>query len=295
MPDTTPKTIEIFLPNGDPRGIRSAEITTRIVRAIEVPRALLPAFLQMPESDQVGLYFLFGQSLESDPELYIGQTGTLRDRLKLHEKEKAFWNRAVVIVTLTNRLTQTHALFLEWRAINEAKSVGRYSLVNGNAGGKPYTPAPLEAECVEIYETTRMLLATLGHPVFEPLITKQPVTTEASNQQQIFFCKASGAEGRGVFTQDGFVVLHGSSGRKESVTSIKGTTDDEYREKLIADQVVRVEGDRIIFMKDHLVGSPSRAAMALSGRTANGWQEWKTVDGRTADELIRQRSIGSKD
>ncbi len=34
----TPKTIQIFLPGGDPRGIRVAEITT-IVQVIEVPRA----------------------------------------------------------------------------------------------------------------------------------------------------------------------------------------------------------------------------------------------------------------
>ena len=30
----TPKTIQIFLPGGDPRGIRVAEITTRIVQVI---------------------------------------------------------------------------------------------------------------------------------------------------------------------------------------------------------------------------------------------------------------------
>ena len=33
----TPKTIQIFLPGGDPRGIRIAEITTRIVQVIEAP------------------------------------------------------------------------------------------------------------------------------------------------------------------------------------------------------------------------------------------------------------------
>lgn len=32
-----PQTIQIFLPSGDPRGMRVAEITTRIVRVIEVP------------------------------------------------------------------------------------------------------------------------------------------------------------------------------------------------------------------------------------------------------------------
>ena len=56
------KTIQIFLPSGDPQGIRQAEITTRIVRLIEVPRALLKDFLAMPESDGGAVYFLFGDA-----------------------------------------------------------------------------------------------------------------------------------------------------------------------------------------------------------------------------------------
>lgn len=36
----SPKTIQIFLPFGDPQAIRVAEITTRIVRVMEVPRSL---------------------------------------------------------------------------------------------------------------------------------------------------------------------------------------------------------------------------------------------------------------
>jgi hypothetical protein len=82
----TPKTIQIFLPGGDPRGIRVAEITTRIIQVIEVPRSLLPDFLKMPESDQVALYFLFGESEDgSEQKVYIGQTGDLRARLAKHK------------------------------------------------------------------------------------------------------------------------------------------------------------------------------------------------------------------
>lgn len=51
----TPKTIQIFLPSGDPRGLRIAEITTRIVQVIEVPRSRLDEFGRMPESSQFGV------------------------------------------------------------------------------------------------------------------------------------------------------------------------------------------------------------------------------------------------
>ena len=72
----TPKTIQIFLPGGDPRGLRVAEITTRIVQVIEVPRTRLDEFSRMPESGQVGVYFLFGADESgADLQVYIGQTG----------------------------------------------------------------------------------------------------------------------------------------------------------------------------------------------------------------------------
>jgi hypothetical protein len=60
-----PQTIQIFLPTGDPRGMRVAEITTRIVRVIEVPRSQLADFLKIPEAQQVGVYFLMGELSEA--------------------------------------------------------------------------------------------------------------------------------------------------------------------------------------------------------------------------------------
>lgn len=50
---------------------------------------------------------------------------------------------------------------------------------------------------------------------------------------------------------------------------------------------MRAEGDSVVFEKDHLFRSPSMAALALLGRTANGWIEWKAEDGRTLDEIKR--------
>ena len=148
---TRPQTLQIFLPSGDPQGIRVAEITTRIVRVIEVPRSLLAEFLRMPEASQVGVYFLVGPRDDSDDmALYIGQSGAVGPRLSQHNQEKDFWNRALVVVSLTNNLTQTHALFLEWLSIRDAKAAGRYTMENGNGGARPHTPMPLEPDCQKI-------------------------------------------------------------------------------------------------------------------------------------------------
>jgi len=193
----TPKTIQIFLPGGDPRGIRIAEITTRILQVIEVPRSLLPTFLKMPQSAQVALYFLIGDSEEgNDPQVYIGQTGDLRGRLANHNKNKDFWERALIVTSRTNSLTQTHGLFLEWHCIQEVRRAGRYSDQNSTAGTRPHTPAPLEADCLEIFDTASTLIATLGYPVFMPL--SSGVGTK--DEQEVFFCTGSDANGRGLYT-----------------------------------------------------------------------------------------------
>jgi len=284
---STAKTIQIFLPHGDPQGIRVAEITTRIVQVIDVPRSLLPDFLKMPESGQVAVYFLVGEAAPgSEPQVYIGQTGDLRNRLTNHNKEKEFWQRALVMISRTNSLTQTHALFLEWYCLSAARKAARYVDENGNGGSRPHTPAPLEADCLEVFETGQALLATLGHPIFASLTSQ----AEAAKSAEMFFCRASGADARGLYTQEGFVVLKGSSGRAANVASIVGTSDERFRARLVDSGVMRVEGKRVTFTKDHLFNSPSMAAIAVTGRTANGWLDWKDKDGRTLKAVKRENA-----
>jgi hypothetical protein len=274
--------------------MRVAEITTRIVRVIEVPRSQLADFLKMPEAQQVGVYFLMGELSEAGlPRTYIGQSGSVGKRLEQHHQNKDFWNRAFVVISLTNSLTQTHGLFLEWLAIAEATKAGRYGLENGNTGSQPYTPAPLQADCHEIHETAATLLATLGQPIFEPL-TSAPT---AKGIVELFYCKGSGADGVGEYTTEGFVVHKGSKGRAEIVPSIQGTSHERMRSQLITEGVLTENagsaGSMLVFIRDHLFSSPSTAAMAVMGRSANGWVEWKTASGKTLDEVKRQGVIST--
>ena len=191
----------------------------------------------------------------------------------------------LVVISLTNSMTQTHALFLEWFAISEATKAGRYSLENGNAGARPHTPAPLEADCHEIHETTATLMATLGQPIFEPLTSTPAFPGE---KKELFYCKGSGADGVGEYTSEGFVVRKGSQGRVENVASIQGKSNERFRNQLIAEGIMAAQNNLLVFTRDHLLSSPSMAAMALMGRSANGWVEWKNPQGRTLNEVKRQ-------
>ncbi len=279
---STPKTIQIFLPGGEPQGIRIAEITTRIVQVIEVPRSLLADFLAMPESEQVAVYFLVSDAADDDaPRVYVGQTGDLRTRLLAHNQKKDFWQRALVLVSRTNSLTQTHSLFLEWHCLQQIEAAGRYTAENGNGGSRPHTPAPLAADCMEIFDTGRSLLATLGHPLFDAV-----AAAKSSSEREIFYCTAGGIKGKGLYTSEGFVVLKGSVGKRENVPTF-AESNRRFRAKLVESGVMIENGATVVFEKDHLFGSPSMAALALLGRTSNGWLEWKTADGVTLDERKR--------
>ncbi|MFN8860698.1 MAG: GIY-YIG nuclease family protein [Gemmatimonadaceae bacterium] len=262
-----------------------AEITTRIVQVLEVPRSMLSEFLAMPESDQVAVYFLVGEGDEgAEPHVYVGQSGDIRARLSQHHKQKDFWERALVLVSRTDSLTQTHALFLEWHCIQSIHSAGRYVPENVTKGGRPHALPPLEADCLEIFETAQVLLSTLGYPLFDAVAK---VGAE-SGGAQFFACRSSGADGQGLYTPDGFVVLKGSRGRKEVVKSVKGTSVAKQRETLQAAGVLVPDGDMLVFARDHLFRTPSGAATALMGRSANGWVEWKAKDGQTLDAVKRQ-------
>ena len=272
-----PRTIQIFLPAGDPAGIRIAEQTTSIIRLIEVPRSDIAEFIKMPEAKQVGLYFLV--SGDSKDELYIGQSGDVGTRLMQHYKdEKKDWERALVLVSLTNNLTQTHVLYLESLSIEKAKHCQRYELLNGNGGQKPHTPVPLKADCDEIHEIGSLLLATLGYPIFESL-------TEATTQQteQVFLCTRTDVDAKGIYTNEGMVVLKGSS----APMTTKRKTDQRYfdkRDQLLAKGVIAEQGGRFVFQRDYLFPTPSGASCFLLLGSSNGWVNWKTEQGVTLHE-----------
>ncbi|BDU40839.1 GIY-YIG nuclease family protein [Vibrio nigripulchritudo] len=269
-----PRTIQIFLPSGDPSGIRIAEQTTSIIRVIEVPRSNIADFVNMPEAKQVGLYFLV--SGDNKEECYIGQSSEVGARLMQHHRdEKKDWERALVLVSLTNNLMQSHVSYLESLSIEKARACQRYDLLNRNGGQNTHTTIPLKADCDEIHDVGSLLLATLGYPIFEAL-TEQTKT----KAEQTFVCNRAGVNAKGIYTNEGMVVLKGSS----APMTTKRKTDQRFydkRDALRDKGVVSTEGDRFVFQRDYLFRTPSGASMCLLLGTSNGWVDWKTEQGVT--------------
>lgn len=279
------QTIQIYLPSGDPAGIRVASLTTRTVRVFEVPRSLLAQFLRRQESGQVGVYYLFGSNEDEAPQCYIGQSGNVGVRLQQHTSTKEFWTRAMVAVSLTNEWTSTHVAYLEWLSLGRAKTAGRYNLVNGNQASNPFTPEPLEADCQEFVDTIAVLLATLGAPVLEAVKVppSQSTSTNTGDSERLFFQEA-GCEATGYQTSEGLLVVAGSKGRPEIRKSARPGIAVQ-RAALEAEGVLKIGEHDLVFLKDHLFGSPSAAGCVLVGGENNGRTSWRNAQGQTISDL----------
>jgi hypothetical protein len=268
--------------------MRIAEITTRIVRVVEVPRSQLADFLKTPEAQQVGVYFLLGDMSDAGLPRCISANPEPGTRLAQHNQSKDFWNRALIVISLTNSLTQTHALFLEWFAIAEATKAARFSLENGNTGTQPYTPAPLQADCHEIHETAALLLATLGQPIFEPLTGGERSENPAlAAEPELFYCKGLMPTASGNTRPKGLWCTKARPPGKQwsplSKTRPMNAFATSWSQRAYCRHKVSY-----LFTRDFLFSSPSMAAITVLGRSANGWLEWKTRHGQTLDGLRRQ-------
>ena len=70
----TSATIKLFLPRGDAKSLRTAEISNWTGKAVAAPRTELDELLTREELDQAGVYILIGSDpLTNAPRAYIGE------------------------------------------------------------------------------------------------------------------------------------------------------------------------------------------------------------------------------
>lgn len=276
------KTIQIFLTDGSPRGIKLAEITSNIELAIFIPRTKISEASSRKEVSSPGVYFLFGEVEDTaDPMVYIGQSRNCVDRIKTHDQKKDFWNYAIIIVSKTKSFSQTHIEYLEELAISKAHEANRYKVENSVNPKKFDVPETLESDLLDNFDTIKILLSTLGFPLFE---TIGKATAKAKNT---LFCKGKEASAEGEYVDDGFVVFKGSKANRDLAPAANPTVRN-LRDKLIAQGVFLEKGNVLEFREDYLFKSPSAAAAQVLAGNTNGWLVWKDKTGKTLDELERK-------
>lgn len=278
-----PQTIQIFLPDGNPRGIKMAEITNRTIKAILFPRNQFEAILQRPELANVGFYFLFGVADNGHEMAYIGEAEDCAERLKQHQRNKDFWNYAVVIISQTHAFTKTHVKYLEYVAIKKAGETNRYELENSAVPNRPHITESMEADAEDCFEIAKVLLSTLGFPLFDS-VAREVV---ASAPVDVYKLKGNGVEAEGSLVDDGFVVFKDSRVKATTVPSCHNFLIN-LRNELIQSGILVQDGETYRFTEDYIFSSPSTAGGVILGRSTNGWTKWRNVNGKTLDEMKRQ-------
>jgi len=279
MTNETPKTIQIFLPDGNPRSIKIAEITSRTVQAILIPRSKLDFAAKRDELNNVGIYFLISRETEDvKPVIYIGEAENCLKRLSEHNRNNDFWNTVVVIVSSKKDFTKSHIKYLEWFCHQQAEKASRYQINNSTTPTKSHVTESMEADLLDHFETIKVLISTLGYPIFDEI--PKPV------QSDVLICKGKDAYAEGQYTEDGLIVFAGSKSNLTEAKSAK-TTVVSLRRKLIEDKILIQEVNAYNFASDYIFSSPSAAASVVLAREANGWLEWKYKNGKTLSEVKR--------
>jgi Domain of unknown function (DUF4357) len=274
-------TIKLFLPRGDAKSLRTAEIMNWTGFAIAAPRTELDDLLQREELDKSGIYILSGTDpLSGLPRAYVGEAEVIHERLKQH-KTKEFWISAIVFVSKDENLTKAHVRYLESRLLAEAGQVGRFTLEQNQAGGSKL-PESDRADMEVFLSHIRQLLPVLGSDLLIPVA--QPAAKPQSGGD--LFCQRKGAEGRGHRTPDGFVVLKGSTAVLQERASAKSwPATIAIRKQLIAGGTLVQKDGFYEFTRDVQFSSPSAAAAVIEGGSANGLIAWRTKDGTSLKEL----------
>lgn len=276
------KKITLFLIDGIPEGRQSCELSNWTGKALRIPRIMIKESSDRKELLSPGVYLLFGKSIEQPDKdmVYIGESEILFDRLRQHAGTKEFWNEAVVIFSKDENLNKAHIKYLEYRMHELAKKSKRYIIENSQEPTRSAISEADNAEMEEFLENIQLLINTMGYKVFTEL--KEEIEVSKSN---IYHIKAArGAEAKGQPTQEGFVVFKNSIMTSETVPSMPSWVES-IRNQLISDGIVKTDNNgNYIFISNHLFNSPSSAAAAVMGRSANGLKEWKNKDGISLGE-----------
>ena len=287
------KTINVFLMDGDPTCKIKCTLQNWTGIAYKIPRTMLEDCKEgekdiVKHLKQTGIYFLLGEdSNTGNKAIYVGQAVSRKNgegllcRLLEHKrnmKEKYWndWNEVIVFTTQNDSFGPTEISYLENKFTNLARSAGRYEVKNGNEPNPGNITEEKESELLEYVDYARIIIGMLGHKVFEQLVKSNPFTNKVDSP--IFYFKGK-IKATGIFTNEGFVVLKGSSiSPKLNPSAHKFTIKAREMNKNKIDE-------NYILLEDVLFTSSSAAAGFVGGSSLSGNAMWATSDGKSPKDV----------
>ena len=289
------KTITLFLMDGSATGRIKCTLANWTGVAYKIPKTKIDSCRERNDLKQSGVYFLFGTSDETGKSVvYIGQAGARKkgegilSRIQEHKRnpKKEYWTEAVIFTTSNDSFGATEISYLENSFCNMARDAERYVVKNSNDPTPGHITEEKKSELEEFIDNSRIIMGTLGHRVFEPLVDDIDRNSQGEakeNEEQFLFFKLKPRkserqiEAFGKETVEGFVVLKGS---------MISTTENENlslevkkaRKKALIDE-------KGILQENILLHNPSFAAAFVVGRSFSGNVAWKNQAGETLKEI----------
>lgn len=306
-----PRSINIFLLDGDPNGIRVAQISMSTIQAIAFRRNQLRRVREaFPEIERPGVYLLIGTD-ENEPDrliAYIGESEGIGARLYTHNSNdagrdpKGFWTDTVVLISKDENLTKSHARYVEACLIRAVGRNPRWLVPNSKRpsedAGK--LPLPDRAAMQEFVDQTKTLVGALGWDLFRDMRGRPAEPTEQLDAagvdvSPVFFFRGEGFNAEMTIAQSGdYVVKEGSKARSRTTPTIpKGTL--ALRDTLLKSGVLREDAGSLIFASNYSFTSASAAAATVIGASANGRILWKLADGRCYADWEAEGALSQED
>lgn len=277
----TTATLKMFLAYGDPKRLRTVELSNWTGKAVSGPRNEFEKLLEREESQHSGVYFLSGIDPENNNvAIYIGEAECIKDRVKSH-LAKDFWNNISFFISKDENLTKAHIKYLEGRLIEIARSTDRAIVKNSQNSGAKLPES--DREDMEVFlNKMQQILPVLG---IEAFVSKS-TSASAKAKKNLLSCNIKGLEAEGYLTPNGMVVIKGSKAvLEERASAQKWPSVLATRNKLIDEGTLMEESGAYVFTKDVEFSSPSAAAATIHGGSANGLTAWVNKDGLQLKQL----------
>jgi hypothetical protein len=165
-----PYTIRVFVPDGDPEGVKIVERLNWTGVGIAFPRSAWPQLSARPEFRRTGVYILTGSAegtADELPTVYVGQGDEIGSRIDAHYANKDFWDWGYAFVSAGTALNRAHVTWLEHALLHRAKKAERCHLDNANLPREPGLSESERADTDGFLGEMLRILPLLSVRVFE--------------------------------------------------------------------------------------------------------------------------------
>lgn len=169
--------IRIFVPDGDPQGVKIVERLNWTGVGLAFPRSAWPQSKWRSEFTRAGIYILTGTAegtTDDLPTVYVGQAEEIGTRIDSHYGAKDFWNWGYAFVSNGNPLNRAHTTWLEHALIHRADKAKRSHLDNGTLPNEPRLSESEKADTEGFLRELLRILPLLGVDIFQK---PEPVAT----------------------------------------------------------------------------------------------------------------------